>query len=281
MTQGLADSYNPLVSSARYWLEAARNPKPGLDLDQVASQNYSLPLPVHRWVRARQLRFVENLMRATPGPRRVLDLGCGPGVFACELGHLADSWLGLDISPEFIEQARTSSYQRGMAHLTFRVSSLYEVEEQERFNLILLGGVLGYVPDAELPRLMEHVRRHLLPGGVVYVRVSVTPGLYPAMKLSGSYPIHYRKRKRYEKLFREAGFEVSRQRDYAFSDAALSVCYTAFSRWIGGTGMTAHRIARSLWPVSFWLARSLLDLTPLPQSMQFVLSRRTGARRRA
>jgi SAM-dependent methyltransferase len=257
------------LKSSDYWIKAARHPK--LDLDQVASQNYSLPPAVHKDVRSQQVGYLENILRQRSGPKHVLDLGCGPGVWGLQLAHLADSWLGYDIAPAFVEHARQQAAEKGLAHLKFEVGSMLEVKCDQRFDVVVLGGILGYVEDRELLPLMRNAAAHLAPGGVVYVRISVIPGIYPRITLNGSYPINYRKAAHYVQVFREAGFRVTMERDYAFTEASLATAYTAMARWFGRTGMTAYRVALRLRPLSFGLARRLLDLTPLPQSLQFVL----------
>jgi SAM-dependent methyltransferase len=258
------------LTSTDYWIEAARHPK--LDLDQVASQNYSLPPDVHKDVRSQQVGYLENILRQRQGPKHVLDLGCGPGVWALQLADLADSWLGYDIAPAFVDHARQQAAQKELHHLQFEVGSLLEVRCDRLFDVVVLGGILGYIEDADLLPLLRNAAAHLQPGGLVYVRISVIPGIYPRITLKKSYPIHYRKVAHYVETFREAGFRVTVERDYAFTEASLATAYTAMARWLGRTGMTAYRVAQRLRPLSFGLARRLLDLTPLPQSMQFILS---------
>jgi len=259
-------------NATRYWVEAARLPQ--LDPDQIASQNYMLPPAIHKDVRGQQVEFVGQLLRQQSHPRDVLDLGCGPGTWALQLSALADSWLGYDIAPAFVETARREADQRGLNHLKFEIGSMLEVDQGQHFNLVLMGGILGYVNDVDLLPLMRRAASHLRPDGVIYVRVSVIPGLYPRLTLKRGYPIHYRKTRQYLQIFEEAGFQVEAERDYAFTAASLSTVYTALARWFGRTGMTAYRVALRLRPLSFGLARRLLDLTPLPQSMQFILRRK-------
>lgn len=258
-----------MQNAVEYWKKAARQDQ--LDPDQVASQNYYLPGPVHEEVRCRQLSFLENILSRQAGPHRVLDLGCGPGTWALRLGHLTESWVGYDVAPDFIETARREAHRLGRTNLRFEVGSLLEVDEGRNFNLVVLGGILGYLDDSELPQLMATVKNHLRPGGIVYARVSISPGLYPRLSLGKNYPIHYRKLDEYVNLFRQSGLHVTQERDYAFTEGNLATAYTALARWFGRTGMTAYRFMQRLRPLTFGLARKLLDLTPLPQSMQFVL----------
>lgn len=259
------------MTSENYWVQAGQ--LPNLDLDQIASQNYTLPLTVHQQIRIRQVSFLEKLFQEVGGRPRVLDLGCGPGIWALKLAQQVDSWLGYDISPDFVDHATRQACERGFDHLRFQVGSMLHVNPGQTFNLIVMGGILGYVEDEQMLALLKQVRCHLEPGGRIYVRVSVIPGIYPRITFKRGYPIHYRKTKYYLDQFARAGFEVRVERDLAFTEASLATVYTALARRAGRTGMTAYGIAERLRPLSFGLARRLLDLTPIPQSMQFVLSR--------
>lgn len=259
-------------SVEEYWIQAARNS--ALDPDQIASQNYQLPLPVHRSVRVRQIGFLEGVLNQLPRPLKVLDLGCGPGTWGLQLADQVDRWLGYDIAPDFIEHARLAAQRAGHAHLEFRVGSLLDVSPQEKFELVVLGGTLGYLKDEELLPLMQRIGPHLSPGGKVYVRVSIIPGPYPRITLRRGYPIQYRKTSHYLRIFEQAGFGVDVQRDLAFTEASLATAYTALARCYGRTGMTAYRWAERFRWLAFGLVRQLVDLTPLPQSMQFVLTPR-------
>lgn len=257
------------MTSETYWVQAGQ--LPDIDPDQIASQNYTLPLTVHQQVRIRQVSFLEKLFQEIVGRPRVLDLGCGPGVWALKLADQVESWLGYDISPEFIAHATQKATESGFDHLQFKVGSMLHVSPGQTFNLVVLGGILGYVEDDQILPLMKQVRSHLEPGGLAYVRVSVIPGIYPRITLKRGYPIHYRKTRYYLDQFALAGFQARVERDLAFTEASLATVYTAMARWAGRTGMTAYGIARRLRPLSFGLARRLLDLTPVPQSMQFIL----------
>jgi SAM-dependent methyltransferase len=260
------------LKTAAYWIQAARQPR--IELDQVAAQNYLIPCDVHRDIRLRQMGFLETMLRKVGKRPQVLDLGCGPGTWAIQLAGLAESWLGLDIVPRFVEHAQREADRRGLSHLEFRAGDLLSVDEGRRFDVVVLGGTLGYVNDGDLLPLMENVRNHLRPDGLVYVRVSTIPGIYPRISWRGDYQITYRKPAEYLQLFQQAGFLVTTERDYAFSEGALATAYSAAARWLGNTGMTAYRVALKVRPLSFGLARRLLDLTPFPQSMQFVLRSR-------
>lgn len=262
------------LSTMNYWVREARSAR--LDPDQVASQNYHLPLQIHREVRHAQIGFLHQAIARLPHPPRVLDLGCGPGTWAVALAGRCQSWFGIDAAPEFIEQARLQAQERRLSEFCFEVGNLTEFRTcsglpTHKFDVVVLGGVLGYLEDKTLEILLRSVGEVLAEGGLIYVRVSISPGLYPELALTGDYSITYRKLSAYRQLFARLGFKFQVERDFAFTRAQLATAYTFLARRLGRTGMTAYRMAHSLPFLSFTLARWLLDLTPLPQSMQFLL----------
>jgi trans-aconitate 2-methyltransferase len=118
-----------------------------------------------RWTHPRT-RAVRDLLGNVdhPGPRLIVDLGCGPGNNT-EL--VAGRWpdalvVGVDSSARMIEAAR--SRQRP-GRLEFREGDLREWQPDDRPDVVLASAVLQWVPDhlAVLPRLAGF----LAPGGVL------------------------------------------------------------------------------------------------------------------
>ncbi|HEV2927294.1 MAG TPA: trans-aconitate 2-methyltransferase [Propionibacteriaceae bacterium] len=94
-------------------------------------------------------------------PANVVDLGCGPGQLTASL---ADRWpgaavLGIDSSPEMIEQARRYAGDR----VSFAVQDLREWRPAEQVDVIISNATLQWVPGHRelLPRLVAA----LAPGG--------------------------------------------------------------------------------------------------------------------
>lgn len=252
-----------------YWKEAARQAR--VDLDQVAAHNHGLPLAFHRNIRRRQIDRLELAISALPAPPRVLDLGCGPGLWALELASKVRSWLGFDIAPAFVEEATRQARERGLDHLEFKVGSLVELPFQGFFDLVVMGGTLGLFDDWQLPELLETVRHHMAPDSLAYVRVSTVPWPYPRLTIRHDLPVRYRRVEHYLSLFRAAGLIATFERDLAFSEASLATIYCHVGGWFGLSGEACCRLAERLRPLSFGLARRLLDLTPVPRSTVFWL----------
>jgi len=133
------------------------------------------PATYLRWTKPRT-RGVTDLISQIDhaGPRRITDLGCGPGNNT-EL--IADRWpqamvTGIDSSPRMIDSAR--SRQRP-GQLEFRVGDLRDWVPDEPPDVVLANAVLQFIPGH-----LELLRRwagFLAPGGVLGVQL---PGSPPA-----------------------------------------------------------------------------------------------------
>jgi len=61
----------------------------------------------------RQVAWIHETILAA-GPTRVLDLGCGPGLYANRLARLGHQCLGIDYSPASIDHARRQAEEHGL-----------------------------------------------------------------------------------------------------------------------------------------------------------------------
>jgi trans-aconitate 2-methyltransferase len=120
----------------------------------------------HQYLRFGEERgrpFAELVARvAHPGPRQVVDLGCGPGTATVQL---TERWpearvLGIDSSPEMIEHASRLSVP---GRLEFAVGDLREWKPDEPVDVITCNAVFQWIADhvALFPRFIGY----LAPGG--------------------------------------------------------------------------------------------------------------------
>ena len=105
--------------------------------------------------------LIDEMYRVHDGTRMV-DIGCGPGDILDELPPL--TYIGLDISPEYIAAAR----QRYGARGTFVVGEaprLLQVPEAFGADLVACAGVLHHVSDAQMLELLDVSYQLLAAGG--------------------------------------------------------------------------------------------------------------------
>lgn len=120
--------------------------------------NWSSPAGIRRWERRCRLfrEFLGN------GGRRVLEIGCGTGLFTKELAGTANAVVALDISEVLIGKARERVSQ---ANVGFVVGNAYEMAfESGTFDIVVGSSVLHHL-DVDLA--LTEFDRLLKPGGSI------------------------------------------------------------------------------------------------------------------
>ena len=116
----------------------------------------------------RRRRFAREALGAAPG-ERIVEVGCGPGVFCAELAEEvgeAGFVLGLDTSPAML--ALAAGRCAGHANVELREAEAGSLPvDAGSFDAALCVQVLEYVPDAT--GALSEMRRVLRPGGRIVV----------------------------------------------------------------------------------------------------------------
>jgi SAM-dependent methyltransferase len=107
---------------------------------------------------------------------RVLDLGCGPGLYAARLASYGLRLTGVDFSQNSIDYAETYAREHGL-EIDYRCQDYLQLDEEAGFEaaLLIYGDLCPLAPEKRR-RLLANVRRALKPGGHFVLDVS-TPGL--------------------------------------------------------------------------------------------------------
>jgi len=101
---------------------------------------------------------------------RVLDIGCGSGWLALELGRRGQHVDAYDISPKAISLAKRmlseNPYSEGFGEVNYHLQDVTEVDLGEgQYDAVSGWSAFHHLPD--LPGFMEKVYRALKPGGIV------------------------------------------------------------------------------------------------------------------
>jgi SAM-dependent methyltransferase len=115
---------------------------------------------------------------------RVFDIGCGNGRWARSLSGHVCSYLGIDFSPGLIAHARAGmDGYPDCGRFTFSVLSAVDLDRNREplrsalpFGLVIVAGVLLYLNDADVDRLMTVLADLTDVDAVVYVREPVALG---------------------------------------------------------------------------------------------------------
>ena len=106
----------------------------------------------------------------------VLDLGCGPGNTANEMGvNSYSSYLGVDISEEALAKAvrRSNSSGRGNKN-RFEAGDFIAFKPEGRFDVILFRESMYHVPLGKIKPMLDNYSSHLTDRGVFVVRMYLT-----------------------------------------------------------------------------------------------------------
>ena len=91
--------------------------------------------------------------------KKILDFGCGTGIYARLLTKKGAKVKGFDISPEMIEIAKEESPE-----LDLRVASVYKIPFKEKFDIVLSSLTVHYVDDWD--KMFRQVSNVLKKGGL-------------------------------------------------------------------------------------------------------------------
>lgn len=81
--------------------------------------------------------------------KKVVDVGCGDGVYSIELAQSgAKTVLGIDLAKNAIEVAAKN--YANISNLRFEMRSVYDVNDDHKCDVAVLRGVLHHVPNLEL-----------------------------------------------------------------------------------------------------------------------------------
>ena len=137
-----------------------------LDPDQdLASRN-------HTFIE-RSIRWLSESFHLESG-KSVLDLGCGPGLYANGLAELGALVTGVDFSAHSLTHARSVAESRGL-QVAYHQANYLDLEVDGSFDLILL--IFGdFCPLSPVQRgtLLDKVSAWLAPGGRFVFDVSST-----------------------------------------------------------------------------------------------------------
>ncbi|HEY3242976.1 MAG TPA: class I SAM-dependent methyltransferase, partial [Phycisphaerae bacterium] len=131
---------------------------------------------------AAECDVIERLLAAhdLPGPRRILDLGCGTGGHALPLAQRGHHVVGVDRAPEMIAAARHKAATLSEnAKPRFHVADVRDFRCDQRFDVVtLLFAVLGYqCRNADVLSALRTARCHLDAGGLLLFDVWYGPAV--------------------------------------------------------------------------------------------------------
>ena len=103
---------------------------------------------------------------------KVLDLGCGPGLYASRLGEKGVKVTGVDISKRSIDYARKYARDKGL-EITYSCLNFFDIDYKNEYDAVIqTHGELGTFSDEMRDTLLEIIHRSLKPNGILVFDVT-------------------------------------------------------------------------------------------------------------
>ena len=164
-------------------------------------------------------RFLDEIGQYLPPRGRVLDLGCGFGLFSLyyATARPALSVEGFDRNPRRIAMARAAAARLGLPNVRYEIGDVMDFKSGERFDAAYMLDIVHHIPPHAVRPLVEHVARTLPAGGRLLVK---DVDRHPAYKrwftlaldkvMDPAAPVRYWAADELQNLLEEVGFDVHR-----------------------------------------------------------------------
>jgi SAM-dependent methyltransferase len=135
---------------------------------------WSLDIQDMSWVEHTkdEIDFIVDIMELS-GTERILDLACGFGRHAIELAKRGFSVVGVDITPEYIKEARRIS-SFGKLNTEFICADLRNISFENEFDVVLnmADGAIGYLEnDEENLKIFDLIANSLKKNGKHFMNI--------------------------------------------------------------------------------------------------------------
>jgi SAM-dependent methyltransferase len=120
-------------------------------------------------------------------PARVLDLGCGPGLYINRLAKLGHACSGIDFSPASIQYARAAAEQAGLA-IDYCEMDLRKTDYGENFDLVMqVYGEFNVFCLSDASLILSKAWQALKPGGQLLLEVHTFEAVQNMVQKSSSW----------------------------------------------------------------------------------------------
>ncbi|MGA2447778.1 MAG: class I SAM-dependent methyltransferase [Polyangiaceae bacterium] len=153
-----------------------------------------------------------------PAEGRILDVGCGFGLFAAYFGqtHPGRRIVGIDPNARRVGIARKVSAKLGLSDHRFIVGDVRNAPLAGRFDAVYVLDVMHHLPHADQGSVLARLRDLLLPGGMLIVKDITTDSRFgraftevlDRLMVGWSEPLAYRHHREWADLISELGFRV-------------------------------------------------------------------------
>lgn len=110
-------------------------------------------------------KTVEWINSMLPQNAKVLDLGCGPGLYAEQFAELGHSVIGIDINQNSIDYALENAKKKDLK-IKYIKGSYFEITLDEQFDaVIMIYCDMGTHSNENRDKILQQVKKYLKPNG--------------------------------------------------------------------------------------------------------------------
>jgi 2-polyprenyl-3-methyl-5-hydroxy-6-metoxy-1,4-benzoquinol methylase len=152
--------------------------------------------------------FDETIVLEIDHQDHILDFGCGPGIFSARLAKMGGHVVGVDISQEFVNQAKNRVNLENTKFIHIGSSLSDALETQKKFDVIVLVDVIHHLDDIKVS--LKEASIFLKEGGkiIVYEPNLINPVLFALHLLDPNERglLRVGTRSRYLRIFKDLGY---------------------------------------------------------------------------
>jgi 2-polyprenyl-3-methyl-5-hydroxy-6-metoxy-1,4-benzoquinol methylase len=164
-------------------------------------------------------RFLDEIGQYLPDEGRVLDLGCGFGLFSLYYASVRPRLAieGLDLNPRRIATARAAAARLGLTQVRYAVGNAVDYRDGRPFDAAYMLDIVHHIPADAVRPLLEQLAKVLPPRGRLLIK---DVDRRPAWKrwfthaldrlMDPATPVHYWPSEDLQALLEGIGFEVHR-----------------------------------------------------------------------
>ena len=184
---------------ARYW----RSVRTSI-LGPYMMDGFGFPAGAGQFRFRAEKKIVSRLIRQCSGEGTALDLGSGIGLWTEFFAHRFAQVVAVEASQHLFDTLEERC--RSLPNVTPLHQNALSLQPCQSYEIVFTGGLLMYLNDIDVVGLLKKLRPCLGPSSLAICRESTVRG--GIVTRNGEYQAVYRSVPIYERLFRDAGFEV-------------------------------------------------------------------------
>ncbi|MCK4752342.1 MAG: class I SAM-dependent methyltransferase [Planctomycetes bacterium] len=154
-----------------------------------------------------------RLLKIAPN-MQILDLGAGIGAWSAVFASKCKKVVAVEYSENMLEIARQTAKEDSVNNIDFICQDVLEFRTEQKFDVIFCSGLLLYLDDSQVAKLLLNIKGHSKKDTVLLLREPAgINGRYEIIDkyseaLKASYSALYRTNKEYITMFNQIGYSI-------------------------------------------------------------------------